>query len=103
MTPGPDRRSEEWKGQLLYKPWCDACGSDEWTRFVSDLSPYDYAGVTIHGRCGRCDGGVLFEPLEFYRACEPQRLRDRLAELQREAHERPHEFQRHGAEDGCLR
>lgn len=71
-------------GVDVYAPWCDCCASDRETRWVR--LPTEYAGEALLGHwpqasCLRCERVLEPEIAEAFRAREPERLAQRLAEL----------------------
>ena len=76
LRPSGERRSSVHKGQHTYDLWCWSCNSDRDTLF--DKYRID------EGWCSNCHLVIRLDDEERHAALEPQRLDDRMAQVQAE-------------------
>lgn len=69
-----ERRSTEHCGKHVYMPWCQACGNDKCTRY--DARSLEFGWCTYH------DSVIRMTEEDQWLALEPQRLDDRLKDVQ---------------------
>lgn len=74
-------------GAEVYAPWCESCRNDDQTRWqqLPALGEVERGWSTVRAFCSRCEKDCYVSQVDAWRAREPERLAQRLADLRARA------------------